>query len=135
MDLNPYNTHTNLAEDQNTGAEWLIEQGLAKAGHIGIYGWSDGGFLSAISLARFPNTFQLAVSEKYTGFPWEHTEDYEYGLVMHHVDKLKGKLLFMHGLIDENIHFRCTARLLNPYELLVFLISDIIRDHRRTYFI
>ncbi|THU49900.1 hypothetical protein C4D60_Mb06t14420 [Musa balbisiana] len=50
------------AEAQLTGAEWLVRQGLAKAGHIGLCGWSYGGFLSAMSLARFPDTFSCAVS-------------------------------------------------------------------------
>ncbi|XP_038986144.1 dipeptidyl aminopeptidase 4-like [Phoenix dactylifera] len=130
------------AEDQLTGAEWLIKQGLAKAGHIGLYGWSYGGFLSAMSLARFPGTFCCAVSgapvtawdgydtfytEKYMGLPTENPDAYEYGSIMHHVHKIKGKLLLVHGMIDENVHFRHTARLVNsliaagkPYELLLF---------------
>ncbi|PKA63946.1 putative glutamyl endopeptidase, chloroplastic [Apostasia shenzhenica] len=130
------------AEDQLTGAEWLIEQGLAKPGHIGIYGWSYGGFLSAMCLARFPDTFTCAASgapvtawdgydtfytEKYLGLPSENKEGYEYGSIMHHVGKLRGKLLLVHGMIDENVHFRHTARLINAlidagksYELLVF---------------
>ncbi|XP_010925938.1 uncharacterized protein [Elaeis guineensis] len=130
------------AEDQLTGAEWLIKQGLAKAGHIGLYGWSYGGFLSAMSLARFPGTFRCAVSgapvtawdgydtfytEKYMGLPTENPDAYEYGSIMHHVHKIKGKLLLVHGMIDENVHFRHTARLVNsliaagkPYELLLF---------------
>ena len=33
------------------------------------------------------------------------------GSVMHHVDKLTGKLLLVHGMIDENVHFRHTARI------------------------
>ncbi|KAG0498231.1 hypothetical protein HPP92_002922 [Vanilla planifolia] len=76
------------AEDQFTGAEWLIKQGLSKPGHIGLYGWSYGGFLSALSLARFPDTFTCAVSgapvsawdgydtfytEKYLGLPLENS--------------------------------------------------------------
>ena len=32
------------AEDQVSGAEWLMKEGLAKAGHIGLYGWSYGGY-------------------------------------------------------------------------------------------
>ena len=46
---------------------------------------------------------------------------------MAHVDNLQGHLLIVHGLIDENVHFRHTARLINaliaarkPYELLLF---------------
>ncbi|XP_022723527.1 uncharacterized protein LOC111280408 isoform X2 [Durio zibethinus] len=130
------------AEDQHTGAEWLIKQGLAKVGHIGLYGWSYGGYLSAMVLARFPDVFQCAVSgapvtswdgydtfytEKYMGLPSEDAENYEYGSVMHHVNKMKGRLLLIHGMIDENVHFRHTARLVNalvangkPYELLIF---------------
>ncbi|WOL02204.1 hypothetical protein Cni_G10923 [Canna indica] len=130
------------AEDQLTGADWLVKQGLAKAGHIGLYGWSYGGFLSAMTLARFPDTFCCAVSgapvtswdgydtfytEKYMGLPKENPEAYDYGSIMHHVHKIKGKLMLVHGMIDENVHFRHTARLINsliaagkPYELLLF---------------
>ncbi|OVA14701.1 Peptidase S9 [Macleaya cordata] len=130
------------AEDQLTGAEWLIKQGLSKPGHIGLYGWSYGGYLSAMTLARFPHTFSFAVSgapvtawdgydtfytEKYMGLPSDNSDSYEYSSVMHHVHNIKGRLLLVHGMIDENVHFRHTARLVNaivaarkPYELLVF---------------
>lgn len=130
------------AEDQVSGAEWLIKQGLTKAGHIGIYGWSYGGYLSAISLCRFPDVFRCAISgapvtswdgydtfytEKYMGLPSENQVGYAFGAVLHHVQDLNGKLLLVHGLIDENVHFRHTARLVNalvaarkPYELLIF---------------
>lgn len=129
-------------EDQVSGAEWLIRHGLAQAGHIGVYGWSYGGYLSAMLLARFPNVFQLAVSgapvtswdgydtfytEKYMGLPSEDPLRYEQSSVMHHVHTLTGKLLLVHGMIDENVHFRHTARLINalvaarkPYEILIF---------------
>ena len=49
------------------------------------------------------------------------------GQFMAHINKIGGKLLLVHGLIDENVHFRHTARLLNAliaadrrYELLLF---------------
>ncbi|KAG2657932.1 dipeptidyl aminopeptidase 4-like [Panicum virgatum] len=137
-----YNIGRVDAEDQLEGAEWLIKKGLAKPGHIGIYGWSYGGFLSAMCLARFPDTFCCAVSgapvtawdgydtfytEKFMGLPSEHPDAYEYGSIMHHTKNLKGKLLLIHGMIDENVHFRHTARLINSlmaegkaYEILLF---------------
>ncbi|GAB4826219.1 hypothetical protein Ancab_009084 [Ancistrocladus abbreviatus] len=130
------------SDDQLAGAEWLIKKGLAKAGHIGLYGWSYGGYLSAMALARYPDVFRCAVSgapvtswdgydtfytEKYMGLPSDNPQGYEFGSVMHHVHKIKGQLLLVHGMIDENVHFRHTARLINAmvaagkrYELLIF---------------
>lgn len=137
-----HNFGRNDAEDQLSGAEWLIKQGLAKAGKIGLYGWSYGGYLSAMTLAQFPDVFCCAMAgapvtawdgydtfytEKYMGFPSENPSGYEFGSVMYHVRNIKGKLLIVHGMIDENVHFRHTARLVNafvaagkPYELLIF---------------
>ncbi|CAA0812995.1 prolyl oligopeptidase family protein [Striga hermonthica] len=130
------------ADDQLAGAEWLVSRGLSMPAHIGIYGWSYGGYLSAMALARFPSVFRCAVSgapvtswdgydsfytEKYMGLPLENRPAYERSSVMHHVGNLEGKLLLVHGMIDENVHFRHTARLVNAlvsagkfYELLIF---------------
>jgi dipeptidyl-peptidase-4 len=61
------------------------------------------------------------------GLPADNPEGYEQSSVLHHVDGMRGKLLLVHGLIDENVHFRHTARLINaliaarkPYDLLLF---------------
>ncbi|KAL7106916.1 hypothetical protein ACP275_06G021900 [Erythranthe tilingii] len=137
-----YNCGQIDVEDQLTGAEWLTKLGLAKPGHIGLYGWSYGGYLSAMALTRFPQVFKCAVSgapvtswngydtfytEKYMGLPCENESSYLHSSVMHHVGNLEGKLLLVHGMIDENVHFRHTAMLVNAlisagksYELLIF---------------
>lgn len=129
-------------EDQETGVRWLIQQGLTLPGNVGIYGWSYGGYCAAMCLARCPDIFKCAVAgapvtawdgydtfytEKYMGMPLSNARVYESSSVMHHVPKIKGKLLLVHGMIDENVHFRHTARLINAfiaagkeYELLVF---------------
>ena len=61
------------------------------------------------------------------GTPSGNPSGYAESSVMHHVDGLQGKLLLVHGLVDENVHFRHTARLIaalirarKPYELLLF---------------
>ena len=61
------------------------------------------------------------------GTPQGNPEGYEESAVMHHLDGMKGHLMLVHGLIDENVHFRHTARLINAliakrkdYELLMF---------------
>jgi dipeptidyl-peptidase-4 len=66
-------------------------------------------------------------TERYMGAPAENRDGYRESSVMRHVDAMQGKLMLVHGLIDENVHFRHTARLINaliqarkPYELLLF---------------
>jgi dipeptidyl-peptidase 4 len=95
-----------------------------------------------MSLARAPETFQVAVAgapvthwdgydthytEHYMGTPESNPDGYRESSVMQHVAGMRGKLLLIHGLIDENVHFRHTARLVNAlireqkdYELLLF---------------
>jgi dipeptidyl-peptidase-4 len=129
-------------EDQADGVRWLVDQGLADPARVGIYGWSYGGYMSAMCLARAPETFKVAVAgaptsnldgydtfytERYMGTPQSNPQGYQTSSVMYHVDKMRGKLLLIHGLIDENVHFRHTARLINaliaarkPYDLQIF---------------
>ncbi len=129
-------------EDQVDGVRWLVEHGLADPQRVGIYGWSYGGYMAAMSLVRAPETFKVAVAgapvtawdgydthytERYMGTPQANPQGYEESSVMHYVVNLRGKLMLVHGLIDENVHFRHTARLINaliqarkPYDLLLF---------------
>ena len=60
-------------------------------------------------------------------FPSQNPSSYEYSFIMQHVHNLKGRLLLVYGIIDENVHFRLTTPLVNalvaarkPYELLIF---------------
>lgn len=61
------------------------------------------------------------------GTPQDLPEAYAASSVMEHVEGIEGALLLVHGLMDENVHFRHTARLVQAmvgaqkgYELLTF---------------
>jgi dipeptidyl-peptidase 4 len=61
------------------------------------------------------------------GLPRENPEGYRVSSVMAHIEHLRGELLLIHGLIDENVLFRHSARLINAlnrqrkrYDLLLF---------------
>lgn len=119
-----------------------ISEGVVKAGHVGMYGWSYGGYMSCMALCKAPTTFRVAVAgapvtswdgydthytERYMGTPQANPEGYDRASVLRHVDKLQGKLLLVHGMIDENVHFRHTTRLISaliaarrPYDLMLF---------------
>jgi dipeptidyl-peptidase-4 len=129
-------------EDQVDGVRWLVAQGLADPQRVGVYGWSYGGYMALMCLARAPETFKAALAgapvthwdgydtcytERYMGTPQANPQGYQVSSVMQHVNNITGKLLIMHGLIDENVHFRHTARLINAliragvnYDLLLF---------------
>ena len=130
-------------DDQVALVRSLVADGLTDPDRVGIYGWSYGGYLSALCLARRPDVFRSACAgapvtswdgydthytERYMGTPATNPDGYAAASVMTHVAGLRGRdLLLVHGLIDENVHFRHTARLLNalireriPHELLLF---------------
>ena len=71
--------------------------------------------------------YDTGYTERYMGLPQNNPEGYEQSSVMAHVHNIEGHLLLIHGLIDENVHFRHTARLINaliaarkPYDLMLF---------------
>ena len=128
--------------DQVDGVRWLVDSGLADPARVGVYGWSYGGYMTLMCLARAADVFKMGVAgapvahwdgydthytERYMGTPESNPDGYEASSAMTHVDGIEGELLIVHGLIDENVHFRHTARLINalikarkPYEFLMF---------------
>jgi dipeptidyl-peptidase-4 len=128
--------------DQVAGVRWLVDQGLADSKRVGIIGWSYGGYMAGMCLATAPETFSVAVAgapvtswdgydthytERYLGTPEDNAQGYRDASLQAHVATIRGRLLLIHGLIDENVHFRHTARLINAliaarkdYDLLLF---------------
>ncbi|EQC25621.1 hypothetical protein SDRG_16517 [Saprolegnia diclina VS20] len=130
--------------DQEDGVHKCIADGITLPGRVGMVGWSYGGYMSAISLVKAPETFKLAIAgapvtswdgydtcytERYMSTPQLNPNGYARGNVMNYVQHMQPhqKLLLIHGLIDENVHFRHTARLINAlisarkhYDLLLF---------------
>jgi dipeptidyl-peptidase-4 len=129
-------------DDQVAGVRYLAALPYVDASRVGIYGWSYGGYMTCMSLMRAPDVFGTGVAgapvtdwdgydtgytERYMGTPQSNPEGYYDSSVLHHVEKLRGKLLLVHGMVDENVHFRHTARLIvalteaqKDYDLLVF---------------
>jgi dipeptidyl-peptidase-4 len=130
-------------DDQVAVVRELAHRRLVDPERVAINGWSYGGYMSALCLAKRPDVFRAAVAgapvtawdgydthytERYMGTPAENADGYARSQVMAHVGGLRDRsLLLVHGLIDENVHFRHTARLINAliragirYNLLLF---------------
>ena len=55
------------------------------------------------------------MKERYMGLPSKNVEGYKSSSVLSHTNGMAGKLLLVHGLIDENVHFRHTGTYLRAY--------------------
>ena len=115
-------------QDQVAAVRWAVEAGLADPGRVGVYGWSYGGYMTLRCLGRAPDTFRAGVAgapvtdwdgydthytERYMGTPQSNPEGYRSASVFDCVETMRGDLMVVHGLIDDNVHFRHTARLVN----------------------
>jgi hypothetical protein len=49
-------------DDQIDGIRYLIKQGITDKTRVGIYGWSYGGYMSAMALVRASDVFKLGIA-------------------------------------------------------------------------
>lgn len=103
-------------EDQLKGVEYLKSLPYVDASRMGVHGWSYGGFMTTSLMTRHAGVFKVAAAggpvidwsyyeimygERYMDMPQENKEGYEKNNLLNHVDKLKGKLLMIHGAQDD----------------------------------
>lgn len=107
------------SEDINDFAKFLQKKPFVDSTRIGIWGWSYGGFLTTLCLNRFPNTFKTGIAvaavthwkyydniytERYMNTPENNPDGYNLTSPMYYADRLKAKLLLIHGSTDDNVH-------------------------------
>ncbi len=105
-------------EDQLKGINWLKEQSYIDADKIGVFGWSYGGYMTLMSMFKAPEVFKVGVSvapvtdwklydthytERFISTPEKNTQGYEDSNVFKYISGLKGKLLLVHGMADDNV--------------------------------
>lgn len=115
-------TYLNLgvleAKDQVETALWLGKQSYVDADHIGIWGWSFGGFNTLMSMSEGRPVFYAGVAvapptnwkyydtiytERFMRTPKENPDGYAECPISRAKD-LHGKLLICHGTADDNVH-------------------------------
>jgi dipeptidyl-peptidase-4 len=120
-------------EDQASAALALAESGLACRDRIGVFGWSYGGFMAAGCLLRRPDVFAAGIAvapvthyryydsvytERYMGLPSANARGYRDNAPLTYAGNLKGRLLLVHGLNDDNVHAQ------NSLDLVEALIKE-----------
>ncbi|WP_298336730.1 prolyl oligopeptidase family serine peptidase [Ferrimicrobium sp.] len=114
-------------EDQLRGVEYCQRRYRLDPERVGIYGWSYGGYMTLLALTRAPEVFSVGVAgapvvdfrwydtaytERYLGDPIGNEEGYERSSVLDQLEGLRGRLMIIHGMMDENVHFGHTSSLL-----------------------
>ena len=116
-------TYMNLGiadmDDQTAAIRQLVARGLVDPARVGITGFSYGGTMSALALLRYPDDFAVAVAggavtdwsnydsiytERYMRTPAENPKGYEQSSCVRLAGNLKGRLLIVHGMVDDNVH-------------------------------
>jgi len=115
-------------QDQADGVKFLRKRKYVDGKRVGVYGHSYGGYMSALAVLKYPDVFHVAVSgapvtdwrnydtiytERYMRTPQENQDGYNNGSCIKYVKQLKGNLLLVHGLIDDNVHPSNTLQLVN----------------------
>jgi dipeptidyl-peptidase-4 len=128
--------------DQVQGARWLGSQSYVDASRIGVWGWSYGGYMTLMLMFRAPGVFAAGVAgapvtdwtlydthytERYIGRPADNPAGYEASSVLPYANDLRGKLLLIHGMSDDNVLFLNSTKLLRrlqdlgkPFEVMVY---------------
>ncbi|HNW69739.1 MAG TPA: S9 family peptidase [Bacteroidales bacterium] len=115
-------------EDQIETAKYLATLPYVDSKRIGIWGWSYGGFITALCMTKGADYFKAGISvapvsnwrnydniytERYMRKPQDNASGYDDNSPINYVKKLKGKYLLIHGLSDDNVHVQNSMELID----------------------
>jgi len=105
--------------DQIEAAKYLGSLSYVDPSRIGIWGWSYGGFETLLALTKGADYFKAGIAvapvtnwryydniytERYMRKPQDNASGYDDNSPINHAEKLKAKLLLVHGTGDDNVH-------------------------------
>jgi len=110
------------SDDQIETAKYLAKLSYVDKKRIAIWGWSYGGFMTAMSMSR-SNLFKVGIavapvttfrfydsvySERFMRRPQENASGYNQNSPINLAENLQGRLFLIHGSIDDNVHLQNT---------------------------
>ena len=128
--------------DQVRGVEFLRSLPYVDARRVGVFGWSYGGYMALMAMVRAPDYFTAGIAgapvtdwrlydthytERFMSTPSDNADGYRDGMVMTHAKQLRGCLLVMHGMADDNVLFTHSTALFKslqdlrkPFEVMPY---------------
>lgn len=117
-------------EDQLTGVEYLKSLPYVDGQRLAVHGWSFGGFMTTSLMLRQAGVFNVGVAggpvtdwkfyeimygERYMDRPEQNPEGYAANSLLNHTKNLKGKLLLIHGTVDDVVVMQHNEALLKSF--------------------
>lgn len=114
--------------DQAMAAREILKWEFVDTSRIAVWGWSGGGAATLNLMFQYPEIYKTGIAvaavsnehtydniyqERYMGLPQENREDYTKGSPLTYVKNFRGKLLYIHGTGDDNVHYNNAEMLLN----------------------
>lgn len=104
--------------DLEDGIAWLKQQPYVDASRIALHGWSYGGFMTAYALTHSTSwaagivgapvsdwrNYDTVYTERYMKTPQNNPEGYRKTAPRFAAANLHGRMLLIHGGIDDNVH-------------------------------
>ncbi|HKP87484.1 MAG TPA: S9 family peptidase [Blastocatellia bacterium] len=143
--------------DLEDGVSWLKSQPYVDGSRIGIWGWSFGGFMTSYALTHSKSfkagiaggtvadwrLYDTIYTERFMNTPQNNPEGYKKGPLAAAKD-LSGKLLLVHGMIDDNVHMQNTIQFAyelqkagKPFQLMLYpksrhgVVDPLLVKHMR----
>lgn len=130
------------SEDLVEAAKYLASLPYCDEKNIGIWGWSHGGFMTALCMEKGGTLFKAGVAvapvtnwrfydtvytERYMRKPSENSDGYDENSPISHPEGIKGSLLLIHGTADDNVHAQ------NTYEFAEALVQAGVQFDMQIY--
>jgi dipeptidyl aminopeptidase/acylaminoacyl peptidase len=133
--------------DQVDAVKYLVAEHGVDPKRVGLYGGSYGGFITLMAMFTEPDVFAAGAALRpvtdwahynhgYTSnilnTPQSDAEAYKQSSPIYFAGGLKGALLICHGMVDTNVHFQDTVRLVERlielrkenWELAAYPVED-----------
>jgi len=109
------------SDDQIDAAKYVATLPFADGKNIAIWGWSFGATVVDLCLAKGGDLFKAGIAvaavtnfrfydtiytERYLGLPSQNPEGYDENSPITLAKGIKGKLLIVHGMADDNVHYQ-----------------------------
>ena len=128
--------YKDLARRELADVEWAVrwllqENSWADSERIGLWGWSYGGYMTAYALTHSDlfacgisgapvtdwRNYDAIYTERYMDTPQANETGYQESSVLSVAGNLQGKLLLIHGTVDDNVHISNSMQFVKALQL------------------